>query len=115
MGIVYKAEDLNLHRPVAIKTIATEAPGARARLLIEAEAAASLNHPNICTIYEVDRQHHLLAMEFIDGTTIAEKVRSGPLPLEEALGLQFKQHRRSGEDDVAALQQRVTIARFRMA
>src|SRR5206468_805099 len=53
-------------------------------LFKEAEAAAALNHPNICTIYEVDDDRLFLAMEFVDGETVAQKIKAGPLPLNEA-------------------------------
>ena len=85
MGVVYKAEDLKLRRPVALKTLRGPSQELRARLLMEAEAAASLNHPNICTVYEIDDEHLLLAMEFLDGQTLAQKIKQQPLPLEEAL------------------------------
>jgi serine/threonine protein kinase len=62
MGVVYKAEDLKLRRPVALKTLSAQSQQLRARLLREAEAAASLNHPNICTVYEIDDEHLFLAM-----------------------------------------------------
>ena len=75
MGVVYKAEDLKLHRPVALKTLRAQSQQLRARLLMEAEAAASLNHPNICTVYEIDDEHLFLAMEFLDGQTVTEKIR----------------------------------------
>jgi serine/threonine protein kinase len=87
MGVVYKAEDLKLRRPVALKTLRAESQQLRARLLMEAEAAASLNHPNICTVYEIDDEHLFLAMEFLDGQTVAEKIRQQPLPLAEAIDI----------------------------
>jgi serine/threonine protein kinase len=87
MGVVYKAEDLNLGRVVALKTLITESPDLRVRLLAEAQAAASLSHPNICTVYEIDREHLLLAMEFVEGETVAQKLRSGPLPIAKALDI----------------------------
>jgi eukaryotic-like serine/threonine-protein kinase len=85
MGVVYKAEDVKLRRPVALKTLPENCDELRARLLLEAEAAASLNHPNICTIYEVDDEHLFIAMEFVDGETLAHRIKAGPLPLDEAL------------------------------
>src|SRR5688572_3055240 len=84
-GVVYKAEDLKLHRPVALKTLSEPSPQSGERLLVEAEAAAALNHPNICTVYEIDEEHQLLAMEFLDGETVAAKVKDRPLPVDEAL------------------------------
>ncbi|MBK5293381.1 MAG: protein kinase [Acidobacteriia bacterium] len=85
MGVVYKAEDTNLRRTVALKFLPKETaedPELRARFLNEAQAAASLNHPNICTIYEIDQEHGFLAMEYVDGPTVAEKIKARPLPLE---------------------------------
>ena len=85
MGVVYKAQDLSLRRPVALKFLAVPAEQFRTRLLIEAKAAAALNHPNICTIYEVDEERLFLAMEFVDGETIAQKIKTGPLALDAAI------------------------------
>ena len=69
IGIVYRAFDTALQRPVAIKTLAGSAPDARESLLREARAASSLNHPHICTIYEVGDHDGIpfIAMEYIDG------------------------------------------------
>jgi len=90
MGVVYKAEDTKLTRTVALKFLpqhASEDEEHRTRFLREAQAAASLNHPNICTIYEIDQEHGFLAMEYVDGPTVAEKIKARPLPLEEALDI----------------------------
>jgi len=92
MGVVYKAEDTKLKRLVALKflpssIIASEAE--KTRFIHEAQAAAALNHPNICTIHEIDdaEGHLFIAMEFVEGQSLKEKIESGPLKLDEALGI----------------------------
>ena len=92
MGIVYRAEDIKLKRPVALKFLPpewTQDKEARERFLQEARAAAALSHPHICTIYEVDEsgEQLFIAMEYVEGEVLREKSRRGPLPLEEALSL----------------------------
>lgn len=90
MGVVYRAEDLKLRRAVALKFLPEDAAGdeeSRTRLLCEARAAAALNHPNICTVYEIDEEFWFLAMEYIEGQTVEEKRKSRPLPIEEALAI----------------------------
>ena len=92
MGVVYKAEDLNLGRDAALKFLVREALGDeqhRERFLREARAAAALNHPNICTVYgiHVDEEQPFLAMEFIDGEDVKRKTDKGPLDLETALDI----------------------------
>jgi Tol biopolymer transport system component len=92
MGVVYRALDTTLNRPVAIKTIRdrdTLTEHAVARLRAEALAAASLDHPYICKIYEfiqADRETYIV-MEFVDGETLDVKLRDGPLPIAETIRL----------------------------
>ena len=92
MGIVYKAEDLKLKRCVALKFIPhdlMDAPDLKERFLVEAQAAAALNHPNICVIHEVgeDEARPYIAMEFVDGETLKDKLRKGPMKTDEALAI----------------------------
>ncbi len=90
MGVVYKAEDTKLHRTVALKFLTAEATGSQAhqaRFLKEAEAAAALEHSNITTIYDIGEEggQTFIAMAFVDGKTLAEKIGERPLPLDDAL------------------------------
>ncbi len=92
MGEVYRAEDTNLSREVAIKVLPeqfTQDPQRLARFEREAKLLASLNHPNIAAIYgfEHSDEVHFLVLELVPGETLAEKVAKGPLPVEEALEL----------------------------
>src|SRR5688572_22598641 len=89
MGIVYAAHDERLKRTVALKTMATPRDDevARQRFWREARAAASLNHPNVCQIYEIgeDGGTLFIAMELLEGQSLADRLRGGPLRLPEAL------------------------------
>lgn len=92
MGTVWKAEDVRLKRPVAIKLLAGVDgvhPEAAARFLIEAQAAAALDHPSVCTVYEIGEAAGVwyIAMAYIEGETIARKVASGPLDITLAASL----------------------------
>ncbi|TET67430.1 MAG: serine/threonine protein kinase, partial [Candidatus Aminicenantes bacterium] len=92
MGVVYKAEDQRLKRTVGLKFMPPEFirdPEAKQRFVREAQAAAALVHPNICTIHEIDEEEgkSFIAMEYIEGQSIREKIKKGPLNLTETLDI----------------------------
>ena len=89
MGVVYKAEDLKLKRFVTLKFLPfhlADESELRERFLIEAQAAAALSHPNICVIHEVAETEGrpYIAMEFVEGETLRDKIKRGPMPPAEA-------------------------------
>lgn len=88
MGEVYKARDTRLERTVAVKVLpagAADNPDVRARFEREAKTISSLNHPNICTLYDIGQQDGVdyLVMEYIEGTTLADRLQDGPLQTQE--------------------------------
>jgi serine/threonine-protein kinase len=90
MGVVWKAEDMRLKRPVAIKFLPTfdaSSEEAKQRFHIEAQAAAALDHPSVCTIYEIDEDAGcwFMAMAYVEGESVARKLRSGPLDVALAV------------------------------
>jgi serine/threonine protein kinase len=90
MGVVYEAEDTNLKRTVALKLLPpelTKDSQAKMRFIQEAQAAAALDHPNICAVYEIAEAEGTtyIAMPYIKGKSLKDKIAAGPLPMEEAL------------------------------
>jgi serine/threonine-protein kinase len=90
MGVVYKAEDSKLKRTVALKFLPpelTHIPDVKDRFMREAQAAAALDHPNICTVFEFDEAEEktFISMAYVEGQSLRKKLESGPLELDEAL------------------------------
>src|SRR5881394_3756195 len=90
MGEVYKARDTRLDRTVAIKVLSehlADTPDLRSRFEREARAVSSLNHPHICTLHDIGSQDGIdfLVMELVEGETLQQRLKKGPLPLDQAL------------------------------
>ena len=92
MGVVYAAEDTQLHRKVALKFIEGSDPASEARLVREAQSACTLDHPNIATVYEIGEWsgHPFIAMAYYDGQTLQERIAAGPIPAADARRMAFE-------------------------
>ena len=92
MGVVYKAEDAKLKRTVAIKLLPPELTGdkdAKERFIREAQSAAMLDHPNICTIYEVDESEEktFISMAYVEGQNLRDRIKDGSIDINNGLDL----------------------------
>ena len=109
MGVVYKAQDTRLKRPVAIKLLPpdlTRDETAKQRFLQEAQAASALDHPNICTIHEINETPEgqlYLVMAYYAGETLKQKIEQGPLAIDQALDLAIQVGQGLGEAHGAGL------------
>jgi eukaryotic-like serine/threonine-protein kinase len=95
MGAVYRAEDTRLHRPVALKFVSAalaQEPDALTRFRREARAASALNHPNICTVYDIGEHdgRAFMAMEFLPGTTLRDRISGHPLDFQTLLSVSIE-------------------------
>ena len=96
MGVVYKAEDTKLRRTVALKFLpadVTRDDDARTRFVHEAQAASALDHPNICTIHEIDEtpEHQMfICMAYYEGESLKKKIERGPMPINKAVDMATK-------------------------
>ncbi len=101
MGEVYRARDTRLERTVAIKVLPShlcDSPDLKPRFEREAKAISQLNHPNICTLYDVGHENSTdyIVMEFLEGESLAERLKRGPLPLKEIVGIRMQYCGRAG-------------------
>jgi len=115
MGEVYRARDPKLMRDVAIKVLpkAFASDSSRlARFQREAQVLASLNHPNISTIYDIQEERgiHFIVLEYVEGVTLSSRLKRGPLPIDETLSLlkqvaerKCRRHHRSSHEIGAGL------------
>ncbi len=95
MGVVYKAEDTELKRAVALKFLSKQALGGeeeKSRFVHEAQSAAALDHPGICTVHEISKseEHTFIAMAYVEGQSLKEKIESGPFKLDEAVDIAIR-------------------------
>ncbi len=96
MGVIYKAQDLRLDRPVALKFLPpdlTSDPEAQQRFIHEAKAASALQHNNICNVHDIDQTEDgqmFIVMDFYEGGTLKKKIERGPLPVDQAVEIAFQ-------------------------